>query len=165
MPHPLINQLGLSPHPEGGAFREVWRAPATIHHPRTGEPRNASTAIYFLLEGGDFSAFHEVASDELWILLSGGPLWLHRITPEGLHVPMTLHVGNDQDAGLHLQVVPAGDLQAAAPAPGASFALCCCLVAPGFDFADFRMPSREELFERFPSLHEIVMAYTRPTPS
>ncbi|HEX8794705.1 MAG TPA: cupin domain-containing protein [Polyangiaceae bacterium] len=59
-------------------------------------------------------------------------------------------LGRDWDAGERPQhVVPAGVWQAAVPA-GPAWALCGCTVAPGFDFADFEMPSRAELLARFP---------------
>ncbi|MBI1292450.1 cupin domain-containing protein [bacterium] len=157
----LADLLQLSPHPEGGAYREFWRSPATIAHPGNGAPRSASTGIYFLLREGEFSALHEVRSDEFWILLDGGPLELHCIAPDGAHSARILHRGEAGKAPDPIHVVPAGHLQAARPCHGVEYSLCCCIVAPGFDFADFRMPPAEELIARFPDLEDFIASLTR----
>jgi predicted cupin superfamily sugar epimerase len=83
----LINHLGLSPHPEGGFYRVTYTSELTI--PKNSLPsrfqgdRSASTAIYFLLEGEDFSAMHRIAADELWHFYAGSTLIVHVIDPEG----------------------------------------------------------------------------------
>lgn len=82
-----IEELRLEPHPEGGYFRQTYRASVTI--PREALPegfggaRAASTAIYFLLEGKNFSAFHRLRSDEVWHFYRGEPLLVHVIDAEG----------------------------------------------------------------------------------
>lgn len=159
-PQEIRERLRLEPHPEGGAFRETFRAAGNVKHPQSGATRNAGTAIYFLLEAGDFSAFHVVDSDETWHLYDGGPLELHLIEPAGTHRRLLL--GTDLKAGHEPQfTVPAGTAFAARPAPGSSHALCGCTVYPGFDFAGFRMPTRAELLAAHPSLREIITAFTR----
>ena len=79
-PQDLIDRLGLSPHPEGGWFRETWRSALTIPQwelpPDYCGPRNAGTAILFLLMPGQQSAWHTVRSAELWFYHRGGPLEL-----------------------------------------------------------------------------------------
>jgi hypothetical protein len=122
-------------------------------------PRAASTAIYFLLPAGTFSALHRVHADEVWHHYDGDPLELHTVTESGQHSVTTL--GGRIDLGEQPQhVVPAGVWQAAVPR-GTRFALCGCTVAPGFDFVDFEMPSREELAGRFGRLTAIVERLTR----
>jgi len=64
----IIKKLDLKPHPEGGHFREMYRAP--------DEPRGASTAIYFLLKAGERSHWHRVDADEIWHHYAGAPLEL-----------------------------------------------------------------------------------------
>jgi predicted cupin superfamily sugar epimerase len=157
----VIDSLGLSPHPEGGFFSETFRA-AALPQPLPGRgERSASTAIYFLLERGDFSALHVVTSDEAWHHYLGDPLELHCFDGAGRH--RALRLGNALQQGERPQhVVPSGELQAARVLPGThGFALCGCTVAPGFDFADFRLPPRAELLAQLAAHRELVMALTR----
>ena len=157
----IIQSLGLAPHPEGGFYREVYRSDAKVDHPdsEAGE-RSAITSIYFLLAEGDFSAFHRVRSDESWHLYAGGPLELHLIHQHGEYEVRRL--GHDLGFGcLPQTTVPANCLQAACPAPNVAWAVCGCVVAPGFDFADFSMPSREELLLSFPQHEKIIRGLTR----
>jgi uncharacterized protein len=130
---PLAEQLDLAPHPEGGWFRETWRSDHAFEPAGYGGPRHAATAIYFLLHPGEESRWHVVRSDELWLWHAGGPLALRMRDRE------TALLGNDIAAGQRPQLlVPGGVWQAAAPA-GDQPVLVSCVVAPGFDFADFRM--------------------------
>jgi predicted cupin superfamily sugar epimerase len=138
-PH-LAEQLDMRPHPEGGWYRETWRSAATFTPDGYDGPRSAATAIYFLLHPGEESAWHVVRSDELWFWHSGGPLAL-RLGGSGERPgegPEVL-LGADVAAGQRPQVlIPGGVWQAAAPAGGEPV-LVSCVVAPGFDFADFRL--------------------------
>jgi uncharacterized protein len=155
----VIRRLELEPHPEGGFFRETFRAPLRIDG-ASGRARLASTAIYFLLPPGEFSAFHEVRdADEIWHHYLGEAVEIHTIAPDGAYAMRVL--GADLAVGQEPQVVVgAGTLQAAAPR-GRSYALCGCTVAPGFDFADFVMPSRSELVRRFPAHADVIRRLTR----
>ena len=137
---PLAQRLDLVPHPEGGWYRQTWRAPVSFTPPGYGGARSAATAIYFLLHPGERSRWHVVRSDELWLWHSGGPLELSLggmgERPAPSHVVL---LGGDVLAGQQPQaLVPGGVWQAAAPA-GTQPVLVSCVVAPGFDFADFRM--------------------------
>jgi predicted cupin superfamily sugar epimerase len=157
----IIDSLGLLPHPEGGYYAETFRAePLPWPLPERGE-RSASTAIYFLLRARDFSAFHVVSSDEVWHHYGGDALELHCFDAAGAYRRVVL--GTELAAGQRPQhVVRRGELQAARVLSGASgFALCGCTVAPGFDFADFRMPARAELLERLPAHRQLVLELTR----
>ena len=71
---PLAEALGLEPHPEGGWFRETYRSEVTFEPDGYDGPRATATAIYYLLEPGEESRWHVVASDELWLWHSGSPL-------------------------------------------------------------------------------------------
>ncbi|MFI5908745.1 cupin domain-containing protein [Dactylosporangium sp. NPDC051541] len=137
----LAEQLDMRPHPEGGWYRETWRSPHTFDPPGYDGPRSAATAIYFLLHPGEASAWHLVRSDELWFWHSGGPLTLRlggsgdRPGPD----PTEVVLGADVAGGQHPQVlIPGGVWQAAAPAADQPV-LVSCVVAPGFDFQDFRL--------------------------
>jgi len=155
----LVTRLGLAPHPEGGFYRETWRSPVRVDgHP--GGSRAASTAIYFLLPAGTFSALHRVSSDEVWHHYDGDAVDLHLLDEAaGSHEVVCL--GRDVAGGQLAQyVVPAGTWQAAVPR-GDRFALCGCTVAPGFEFADFEMPGRAELLARLPRHADVVTRLTR----
>jgi uncharacterized protein len=136
----LAEQLDLGPHPEGGWFRETWRSPVRFTPDGYDGPRSAATSIYYLLEPGEESRWHLVRSDELWFWHSGGPLALrlggNGAQPAGSN---TVMLGGDVANDEHPQVlIPAGIWQSAAPAAGQPV-LVSCVVAPGFDFADFRL--------------------------
>jgi uncharacterized protein len=137
---PLAQRLDLVPHPEGGWYRQTWRSPVSFAPEGYGGERSAATAIYFLLHPGERSRWHVVRSDELWFWHGGGPLEL-RLGGAGDR-PSTEDIvllGGDVMAGQQPQArVPGGVWQAAEPAGGLPV-LVSCVVAPGFDFADFRM--------------------------
>jgi uncharacterized protein len=137
---PLAERLDLRPHPEGGWFRETWRSPVSFVPTGYQGQRSAATAIYFLLLPGERSRWHVVRSDELWLWHSGGPLAV-RLGGTGTEPEPGREValGGDLDAGQLPQVlVPGGVWQCAAPV-GQAPVLVSCVVAPGFDFADFRL--------------------------
>jgi predicted cupin superfamily sugar epimerase len=132
--------LDLQRHPEGGWFRETWRSDLEIRPPGYDGVRSAATAIYFALHPGENSRWHTVRSAELWLWHRGGPLTL-RLGGSGKNptAPTAIRLGGDVEAGEVPQaLVPPGVWQAAAPAGGEPV-LVSCVVAPGFDFADFRL--------------------------
>ncbi|HEX3556587.1 MAG TPA: cupin domain-containing protein [Thermoanaerobaculia bacterium] len=126
----VVRLLGLAPHPEGGFYRETFRAPAPA-----GE-RGASTAIYYLLPEGAVSAWHRVVdADEVWHHYAGAPL---ELTLWDGRERLGLLLGSDLAAGQRPQgVVPAGVWQTARTLGG--WTLVGCTVAPGFVFASFEM--------------------------
>jgi len=157
----MIDTLGLIAHPEGGFYRETFRSPLALRGvPWAGDgERSASTAIYFLLPGGVFSAFHRVLADEAWHHYDGDPVDLHTLDPIAGHEVVRL--GRDVRGGQRPQHVVRGGVWQAAVATGERYALCGCTVAPGFDFADFAMPSRAELTALFAGHADLVASLTR----
>ncbi|WP_306205062.1 cupin domain-containing protein [Actinoplanes sp. RD1] len=132
---PLAETLDLQPHPEGGWFRETYRSTTELHPDGYEGPRATATAIYFLLQPGESSAWHVVKSDELWFLHSGElELRFGGAGAEPLEPGEVVRV----DRGNPQALVPAGVWQAAFPA-GDEPVLVSCVVSPGFDFADFRL--------------------------
>ncbi len=127
----IIARLGLAPHPEGGWYRETWRAPAGA------QGRSAGTAIHFLLEAGQRSHWHRVDADELWLWHAGAPIALRMA--EGDAGPVeTIGLGGDVAGGYAPQArVPAGWWQAAEANQG--WALVSCIVVPGFEFGGFEL--------------------------
>lgn len=159
-----IEKLQLEPHPEGGYFRQTCRSELVIAREALpagfSGPRAVSTAIYFLLEKKNFSAFHRLRSDEVWHFYAGEPVVVHVIEPEGSYSRILL--GRDPDGGQALQgVVRAGSWCASHVADWNSFALVGCTVAPGFDFEDFEMGKRKELGIRYPQHRELIDSLTR----
>jgi uncharacterized protein len=152
----LISMLQLEPHPEGGFYSRTYASEEAIIAEalpkRFTADRLFSTAIYFLLEGKDYSAFHRIKSDELWHFYTGDGLHIYVIHPDGRGERLLL--GNDLANGYRFQqVVKAGCWFASKPANENSFSLVGCTVAPGFDFADFEMAKEEELLQQYP-LHK-----------
>ena len=127
----LIERLGLKPHPEGGWYRETWRAEAA-----DGE-RASGTAILFLLEAGKRSHWHKVDATELWLFHAGSALRLERAAGD---VGPIRHarLGADVAAGEQPQLrVEAGEWQSAEADRG--WALVSCVVSPGFEFDGFTL--------------------------
>ena len=159
-----IHKLQLTAHVEGGAFRETYRSELTI--PQQALPlffqgdRSASTSIYFLLAAGQFSAFHRIASDEVWHFYFGDPLLVYEINHNGRLIVHRL--GTNPDQGESFQcVVKAGSWFASAPAPESEYALVGCTVAPGFDFTEFELADRTLLAGQYPEHAELINRLTR----
>jgi predicted cupin superfamily sugar epimerase len=132
---PLAAELDLVRHPEGGWYRETWRSPVEVVLP-DGRRRATATLIWFLLPAGESSAWHRVASDEIWLAHTGSVAlelggFGDRPTPETV---TALGVGDGETTQL---VVPAGAWQRTLP--GSADALVSCFVSPGFDFDDFEL--------------------------
>jgi uncharacterized protein len=135
--HYFIDNLQLLPHPEGGFYMETYRSsgtvPAEALQPYFNGGRNYSTAIYFLLQEGDFSAFHRIKSDECWHFYEGGTLLIHVIDKEGNY--SCTQLGKNLQEGEAFQfVVPAGAWFASEPAPGTAFSLVGVLFPPALIF-------------------------------
>ena len=160
----LIEKYQLAPHPEGGFYRSTYRAPLVLSGsslPSTfSGDRPVSTAIYFLLQAGDFSAFHRIKSDECWHFYKGDPLWIHCLDSEGRYQRHTLGATNEMDTHYQL-VVPAGTWFASEPAAGAAYSFVGCTVSPGFDFADFEMASAARLANAYPACQDLIRSRCR----
>ena len=155
----LIKQFDLEPHPEGGWYKQTYKSQELIAVGSLPErfigDRPFSTAIYFLLEAGNFSAFHRIKSDECWHFYAGEPLLVYILRQEGALEIISL--GNDIAGGQLFQyVVPANCWFASKPAPGSLFSFVGCTVAPGFDFEDFELAEPDALTSLYPE-HEIII--------
>lgn len=140
-PPAVARALGLEPHPEGGWFRQTFASDVEVTVERDGVPtaRRASTLIEFFLPAGEASAWHVVASPEVWIWQMGAvTLELGGDGARPSSDPETIVLGDDYDAGQVPQMtVPAGVWQRTVPSD--EDALVACLVSPGFEFEDFRL--------------------------
>ena len=157
-----IEHLNLEPHPEGGYYRENYRSPDWLEclPLRYRGKRNASTSIYYLLTGDQFSAFHKVRSDEIWHFYDGCCLNLFIIDKSDKVVNRKLGRNPDKNEQFQL-VIPHDHWFAAQPADPQGFTLAGCTVAPGFDFGDFNLGERNELIRQYPGHAEIIRKYTR----
>lgn len=148
-----IEQLKLISHPEGGYYASTYKSgevvsAACLPERFKGE-RVFSTAIFFLLEGFQYSAFHRIKSDELWHYYDGCALNIYVIHPTGEGV--ILKLGSDLEKGESFQqLVPAGCWFASKPVMRDGFTLAGCTVSPGFDFADLEMAQKSILLSLFP---------------
>jgi predicted cupin superfamily sugar epimerase len=112
-----------------------------------------------MLRSGEISRFHRVRSDEVWHYYKGDPLELHTLNEEGEH--QTLRLGPEIAQGQRPQALVAASVwQAARPLSGPQgYCLVGCTVAPGFEFADFEMPSTSELILRFPQHESLLKSF------
>ena len=159
-----VQALQMLPHPEGGFYKETYRSQQlmTVARPDNGAlaQRNVSTGIYFLLERGNFSAFHQIRSDEMWHFYAGQALEVLEISASGA-LRCTRLGANILQGEVFQHVVPAHTWFASRVAAGGSFALVGCTVAPGFDFADFCLADRATLLAEFPQHQQTITALTR----
>lgn len=153
----LIDNLKLTVHPEGGYYRETYRSTESIIT-GNGKVRNISTVIYYLLENEKKSRFHRIQSDELWFFHQGQPLEISVIDGGKLSI---IHLGNEIGKGEVPQaIIPANCWFASSVKNLAGYSLVSCTVAPGFDFLDFELASREKLIQQYPNLKSIIEKYT-----
>lgn len=159
-----VKSLGLQPHPEGGYFKETYRSTGTI--PAASLPegftgdRHFSTAIYFLIEAGNFSALHRIKSDELWHFYAGDALEVIELHDDGT-LKITAVGANTANGEVFQYMVPAGCWFGSRVRKGGTFSLVGCTVAPGFDFADFEMGNRDQLRQQFPQHEKVIGELTR----
>ena len=160
----LIKQYDLQRHPEGGWYRQTYKSkeffPASALPDRFGGDRAFSTAIYFLLEKGNFSAFHKIKSDECWHFYSGDPLYVYVIDEKGDLQIITLgNIPGKEQTFQH--IVPANCWFASRPVPGSQYCFVGCTVSPGFEFDDFELAAAKELSVIYPRHTDIIRELCR----
>ncbi len=156
-----IEKYEMVRHPEGGYFKETYRSSEVISDlpKRFTGSRSVSTSIYFLLEAGDFSAFHKILSDEVWHFYTGDALEIFYF--DNQNELQIIKLGNNAEIGEVFQaVVPAGSWFGSKPALNSKYSLVGCTVAPGFDFQDFEMAEQKLLLKAFPHYSEIISQLT-----
>lgn len=146
----LISEYALQPHPEGGYFRETYRAGAVV----PGTRRSICTAIFYLLPAGERSRLHRIDADELWHFYRGEPLDVVELRDGAPALITRLSSSNPQ------HVVKAGTWFGALPAPGSKWSFVGCTVSPAFEFSRFELGERAVLLERFPLARELIERLT-----
>ena len=154
-----IQHLNLQPHTEGGFYREIFRSSTEIEPKQLpvgyDGPRRLATSIYYLLRSGDVSRFHRLRSDEMWYYHAGSGLKMILLDQEGNK--HTRLLGPRIEKAEQLQVlIPAGTIFGAEVLVTGSYGLCGCMVAPGFEFADFEVFEKEDLIQAYPKHAEII---------
>ena len=160
----LISFYGLLPHPEGGFYKRTYTADQVISKDCLGDEfdgeRLISTAIYYLLTPGTFSAFHRIKSDELWHFYNGTSLNIHVIHSTGNYE--ILKLGDNLLNGESFQhLVKAGSWFASVPSNPDEYSFVGCTVSPGFDFNDFELADRELLSNDYPQHDMLIKSFTR----
>ncbi|HCY77177.1 MAG TPA: hypothetical protein DHV28_14755 [Ignavibacteriales bacterium] len=158
-----IQKLQLKKHPEGGYFREIYRAGEiiSIDAPKKNNKRNVSTSIYFLLEGSQISKFHKLKSDELWHFYDGTAVRIYILDQNG-KLSETM-IGREIKNGEMFQTaIEKNNWFAAEVIDKKSFSLIGCTVSPGFDFSDFELAKRKNLLKNFPEHKELILKFTDP---
>ena len=152
--HYWVDQLGLLPHPEGGFYKETYRSFEKTAFPE----RSLCTCIYFLLTSENVSRFHRIKSDEHWFYHAGSPLTVHMLTEKGHE---QLPIGTNLEAGqTPFATVPKNTIFGSSVQAENSYSLVSCVVAPGFDFADFELFERDFLLQAFPGNENIILKLT-----
>lgn len=159
-----IEQLKMEPHPEGGFYKETYRsdfyASAESLKQSHNAERRCSSLIYYLLTSNDFSQFHRLKSDEIWLYHKGGPLKIYVLDNKtGLKV---LKLGSNPEQHEMLQIViPANKWFAAEVDRESDFSLVSCMVSPGFVYEDFELADRIKLSNLFPGYKKLIEKLTR----
>lgn len=155
----IKRMLNLEKHPvEGGYYRRTYRSMGYVPLERGMRPQGS--AIYYMLEAGDFSEMHMLGVDEIYHFYLGDPVEMLHLYPDGGSGAFTL--GSKLEAGEHVQLlVPAGTWQGTRLVEGGSFALLGCTLTPGFDFDDYHSTSGAKLIECWPQEAERIRALTR----
>jgi len=159
----LVKKLGLTPHPEGGYYRETYRAEELYEV--NGIQKNCATAIYFLITDTNFSALHKIQSDEIFHFYYGDSVDFVMFDEKNKPIRKTLGT-NIQEGEKPQIIVPKNMWQGfkinkTNPNNINGFCLMGATVAPGFDYKDFKLGSKIDLMMEFPEYHKIIHEFTK----
>jgi len=144
----IIEKLNLQPLTvEGGFFRETYRSNVRLSDGK----HSCGTCIYYLMKGNDYSNWHKVSGDEIWLYHAGVPAIQILLFPDGSWAERI--IGPDIIAGQVPQnLIPAGTWQAAAlvSRDQADWGLFGAAVFPSFEYADFTVGRGPELAKMYP---------------
>jgi predicted cupin superfamily sugar epimerase len=161
----IITALKLQPLPgEGGYFKETYRSNIAVPLPLKGDAqpamRQLATAIYYLITPKEFSALHKLKSDEIFHFYAGDPVEMIQVSETG--EVKTIILGRNILKGQQVRaIVPAGTWQASRLIKGGRYALLGTTVFPAFEFDDFTLAKRNEMYAQFPHLTRLIKKLTR----
>ena len=168
-----IKKLQLSEHPEGGFYKETYRADITVDpHKETkkkqqvklskNKPRSISSTIYYLLKGKQVSLFHKLnCAEEMWHFYTGSSMTIYLIQ-ETTRELLALKLGNNSESGEMFQIlVKRGTWLGAVVNDPSSYSLVGCTVCPAFTFEDFELANRKTLISMYPEHKAIIKKLTR----
>lgn len=153
-----IGKLEMSPHVEGGYFKESF-----LSNDEVRKDRKLWSSIYFLLRTGEVSNFHRLKSDELWYYHDGEALTIYMITPDGDLIIKQLGI-NIENGEVPQVLVPKGHIFGSAM-NNEGFSLVGCMVAPAFEYEDFELFEREYLLNLYPEHKDVILKLTRDVNS
>lgn len=158
----FIKNLNMTPHPEGGFYKEIYASEENITSNDLKVDFEGSrilwTSIYFLLRDGEVSNFHRLKSDEMWYYHSGSPLTIYMISPEGELI--TEQLGLDIEHGEKPQILVPKNYIFGSAMNHEGYALVGCMVSPGFEFRDFELFKRNDLIAKYPQHKQIIHKLT-----
>lgn len=159
----IIRALELKPHPEGGFYRESYRAgeaiPSSALPDRYEGERAFSTTIYYLLTPETRSRIHRLKSDEIFHFYLGDSVEFVLLFADGGWSREIL--GASLEYGERPQlVIPGGVWFGARLVQRGAFALMGATVAPGFEFGDYEEGNRDYLLRNYPEAKELILELT-----
>ena len=154
----LIDYFQMTPHPEGGFYKEIFKSDKKIEIPAFDnivKQRFFQTSIYFLLKENQISNFHRLKSDEIWFFHEGSSVVVHTIDIQGNRTDFVLG-SNLANSDSYQVILPAGTWFAAKNIDQNSYSFFSCTVSPGFDFEDFDLGNFETLSKLFPEHLDLI---------
>lgn len=134
----------LEAHPEGGWFAEVYTAPFEK------DGRALAGSIYFLLDAGEKSQFHQIDCEELWLYHEGCGV---RITVLRDGRIEELLLGPVCEAGQRMMAVIQKDaIFSAENLVPDGYSFVSCVTTPKFQYEGFRLVHNSEIQEKYPAL-------------
>lgn len=137
-----VQKLNLIPHPEGGFYQRIYNG-----QPLPNSALATATAIHYLLEANDFSAWHRIKQDELWFFHEGSTLMVRQITSKGELIETPLSHQHNLCLLVPANTWFCAELNSTKPE---DYSLVSCVVSPGFRFEDFELANAEKLIHDFP---------------
>lgn len=159
----LAERFKMTAHPEGGFYAPSFRSdqflPVNLLKGNWKNDRTLYSSILFLLVNNTFSAWHKIASDEIWHHYEGDDILIHIIHNDGNYTVETL---SRKEGKENFTAIVHGGCWFASECVGElGYALAGCSLAPGFDFEDFELGNARALINRYPQHKALIEKYVR----